>query len=158
MQTGREIRAFGADLALTYPAELFMAHEWIKRTHLRPQFHAHAWLGAVIVFGPLFYHHDDLCEEVICAMLASEDADMDNEEMDVEVASSEGLLVDVTPTKANPSRKANKMSATDDDSVATAPAGAANLHQQKISGNDRKRQIQYDVKFFVPPPMKQTRL
>jgi hypothetical protein len=57
---GREMRIFGADLALTSPVDLFMAHEWIKQTHLRPQLHAHAWLGAIQIFAPLF-HYRRLC-------------------------------------------------------------------------------------------------
>jgi hypothetical protein len=54
MSIGKQIRSFGIDLAITHPAELFMEHEWIKRTHLRPQLHAHAWLGAIKAFGALF--------------------------------------------------------------------------------------------------------
>jgi hypothetical protein len=34
---GRELRSFGADLARSSPTDLFLAHEWVKWTHLRPQ-------------------------------------------------------------------------------------------------------------------------
>jgi hypothetical protein len=54
MSIGKQIHSFGIDLAITHPAELFMEHEWIKRTHIHPQLHAHAWLGAIKAFGPLF--------------------------------------------------------------------------------------------------------
>jgi hypothetical protein len=54
MSIGKQIRSFGIDLAITHPVVLFMEHEWIKRTHLRQQLHAHAWLGAIQVFGPFF--------------------------------------------------------------------------------------------------------
>jgi hypothetical protein len=55
MSIGKQIRSFGIDLAITHPADLFMEHEWIKRSHLRPQPQAHAWLGAIKAFGPLFF-------------------------------------------------------------------------------------------------------
>jgi hypothetical protein len=42
MSIGREIRAFGLDLALSSPIELLKVHEWLKCTHLRPQLQAHA--------------------------------------------------------------------------------------------------------------------
>jgi hypothetical protein len=74
MSIGKQIRSFGIDLAITHPAVLSMEHEWIKRTHLRPQLHVHAWLGAIKAFSPLFYHHDDLCKAVINAMHAIEES------------------------------------------------------------------------------------
>jgi hypothetical protein len=44
---GCKLRGFGIDLALTDPNILFLHHEWISDTHLRPQLHANTWLGAV---------------------------------------------------------------------------------------------------------------
>jgi hypothetical protein len=45
---GKELRSFGSDLALSSPVDLFMSHEWVNKTHLRPQTHVNAWLGAVV--------------------------------------------------------------------------------------------------------------
>jgi hypothetical protein len=50
-----------------------------------------------------------------------------------------------------PIAKGSQKMATDDASAATAPAGAATLLQQRISGKDRKNQLRYDVRFHVPP-------
>jgi hypothetical protein len=73
MLKGRELRSFGADLARSSPTDLFLAHEWVKRTHLRPQTHAHAWLGAVAVFGPLFYLPAPLITEVLSESFSSDE-------------------------------------------------------------------------------------
>jgi hypothetical protein len=147
MSIGKQIRSFGIDLAITHPAVLFMEHEWIKRTHLCPQLHAHAWLGAIKAFGPLFYHHDDLCEAVINAMHATEASDIGGQyytHMDAEASVSEPQMVDSTPardngSKANKNRRSKSKSsafADDDASADTAQAGEANLHQQKLTGKD----------------------
>ena len=63
-------------------------------------------------------------------------------------------VVDLTPDKTKrPSTKvqSNSAASVDDASVAMAPAGVANLQQQKISGKDRIHQLRYYVCFFVPP-------
>jgi hypothetical protein len=139
-----------------------MEHEWIKRTHLRPQLHAHAWLGAIKAFGPLFYHHDDLCEAVINAMHATEESDtggQDHTNMDAEASVPEPQMVDSTPARDTFSKKNNnrrsksKSSAVADDNASadTDQAGEANLHQRKLTGKDRTHQIRYDIKFYVAP-------
>ena len=125
---GRQLRALGSDLALSAPKSLFMAHEWIDARYLRPQAHAHVWLAAVAVFGPLWLHHDSLLEEVVEDMHLSDDE-----------AS--------TP-------QAQDMSEDDDSSVssqATAHAGKDFLQEQKLSGKYRKHQLRYDLRLFVPP-------
>jgi hypothetical protein len=158
MSIGKQICSFGIDLAITHPAELFMEHEWIKRTHLHPQLHAHAWLGAIKAFGPLFYHHDNLCEAVINAMHVAEESEtggQDHTHMDAEVA-EESQMVDVTLTSDSFSKAKNRRSKSsafvdDDASADTTQAGEANLHQHKLTGKDRTNQIRYDIKFHVVP-------
>jgi hypothetical protein len=145
MSIGREIRAFGSDLALSSPVKLFKAHEWLKCTHFRPQLQAHAWLAAVAVFGPLFYHTEDLCAQVANAMHTSDDNNSSNEDNnEVQIVLAKEIL-----DAPNPARE--EQSFSDDASKATAPAGAATLHQQKIAGKDQQHQVRYDVKFYVPP-------
>jgi hypothetical protein len=125
---GRQLRALGSDLALSSPKSLFMAHEWISALYLRPQAHAHVWLRAVAVFGPLWLHHDSLLEDAVQEMHLSEDE---------------------TPPAPDES-----MSESDDSAVssdATAPAGKDFLQKQKLSGNYRKHQLRYDLRLFVPP-------
>jgi hypothetical protein len=157
---GRKLRGFGIDLALTDPNILFLHHEWISDTHLRPQLHANAWLGAVSIFGPLYQHHERLGNEVIQAMNTAEDdatGGLDQEdEDDEEVHSEEPRTVGVLPPSPKPSRKKKKTIAeflnenvSVAASAATAPAGAANLHQRKISGKDRKFQLRYDIRLDV---------
>jgi hypothetical protein len=75
MAIGKDLRLFRSDLALSSTVDLFMSHEWVNKTHFRPQTHAYAWLGAVSVFGPLFHHHDALCKQVVGEMFSSEDED-----------------------------------------------------------------------------------
>ena len=70
---GRQLGALGSDLALSSPKSLFMAHEWISALCLRPQAHAHVWLTAVAVFGPLWLHHKSLLEDAVQDMHLSED-------------------------------------------------------------------------------------
>jgi hypothetical protein len=121
---GREIRTFGSDLALSSPVDLFMAHEWIKRTHLRPQLHSHAWLGAIAVFGPLFYYHDELCDAVTQDMFDEEDAftgGLDDEPAEAEFTSI-AAIVDSTPDKdCQATDPKKKRISSDDASAATAP-------------------------------------
>ena len=81
-----------------------MAHEWIGTHYLRPQTHAHAWLGAVAVFGPLWLHADSLLEGVLENMHTSSD-DESREPLDSSSSSSDSME--------------NKSVASDD----TAPAG-----------------------------------
>jgi hypothetical protein len=50
---GRQLRAFGSNLALSSPRDLFVAYEWVSATHLRPQVHSLAWFAALEIFGPL---------------------------------------------------------------------------------------------------------
>jgi hypothetical protein len=50
----------------------------------------------------------------------------------------------------NTLRKTRSTSSADDDSAATAPAGADTLYQQNIDGKDREHQLRYDVRFLVP--------
>jgi hypothetical protein len=131
-ETGCQMRILGADLSLTSPVDLFMAFEWIKDTHLRPQIQAHAWLGAVEVFGPLYHYRDDLCAEVVAAMHQEEEqsmGDLDNEP-DSEAMISVIDLVDETPDTIPAKRYAKqKRSKEQDDeaSAAMAPAGAATV-------------------------------
>jgi hypothetical protein len=151
---GREMRSFGSDLALSSPVDLFMAHEWIKRTHLRPQLHAHVWLGAINVFGPLFHHHDALCEQVINDMHQADDEFTGglDDEPDEEEHTSIADIVDSIPDTVVEEKNAKKQRMTPDDaSAATAPAGAATLHQQRLSGKDRNHQLRYDLRFHVQP-------
>jgi hypothetical protein len=149
---GKELRSFGSDLALSSPLDLFMSHEWVNKTHLRPQTHAHIWLGAVSVFGPLFHHHDALCEQVVCEMFSSEDEDS------LDDSSEASALVDHIPDSVTEEKQLKKRriqghiyQAPDDASTATAPAGAAPLQQQKLIGNDQQHQLRYNVRFFVEP-------
>jgi hypothetical protein len=80
------------------------------------------------------------------------------DEDDDEPVDSEEPTVDVLPTTPNCSRKKKKTIAdllSEDVLVAasaiTAPAGAANLHQCKLSGKDRKYQLRYDICLDVTP-------
>jgi hypothetical protein len=155
MSIGREFRAFGSNLALMTPTELFNSHEWLRRTHLRPQTHVHAWLGAVAVFGPLFHQYEALCSEVVNAMHSSEDADTggldeDEDELLEDADVSAANIVDHTPAPVPPRKQRGKARETDDSSAATAPAGVATLLQQRIAGKDRQHQLRYDIKLLVP--------
>jgi hypothetical protein len=148
---GKELRWFGSD-ALSSPVDIFMSHEWVNETHLRPQTHAHAWLGAVSAFGPLFHHHDALYEQVVGKMFSSEDEDSLNDSTEV------CALVDHIPDSVTEEKQLKKRriqghinQAPDDTSAAAAPAGAATLQQQKLIGNDRQHQLRYDVHIFVQP-------
>jgi hypothetical protein len=129
-----------------------MSHEWVNKTHLRPQTQAHTWLGTVSVFGPLFHHHHDLCEQVVGEMFSSEDEESLNDPIDVS-ALVEHIPDSVTDEKQLKKRRIqghiNHM--PDDASADTAPAGAATLQQQKLIGNNRQHHVLYDVRFFVQP-------
>jgi hypothetical protein len=77
---GRQLRAFGSNLALSSPRALFMAHEWVSATHLRPQVHSLAWFAAVEIFGPLWLHRDALDGSVVETMNSGKISDKDEEE------------------------------------------------------------------------------
>jgi hypothetical protein len=77
---GRQLRAFGSNLALSSPRDLFMAHEWISATQLRPQVHSLAWFAPVEMFGPLWLHRDALIDSVVETMNSGEISDQDEEE------------------------------------------------------------------------------
>jgi hypothetical protein len=68
----------------------------------------------------------------------------DEDTNEVQIVSAKEILD--APNSAH-----DEQSLADDASDATAPAGAATLHQQKIAGKGRQHQIRYDVKFHVPP-------
>jgi hypothetical protein len=125
-----------APAALSSPVKLFKAHEWLKYTHLRPYLQAHDWLAAVVVFGPLFYHTEDLCAQVTNVMHTSDDNNSSSDEdiNEVQIVSAKDIL-----DAPNPAREEQSLS--DDASKVTAPAGAATLHQQKIAGKDRQHQV-----------------
>jgi hypothetical protein len=155
MAIGRDLRSFGVELALLDPTDLFMAHEWLQRLYLRSQPDAHAWLAATAVFGPLFYHQDALVEEVVNTMHLVEDAatgGLDDERIsDDSDSDTEVHLVDQIPIRKSNKRKNDSKASSDDASAATAPAGVAVLHQQKITGNNRQHQLRYDLRLFCPP-------
>jgi hypothetical protein len=65
---GRQLHAFGSNLALSSPRDLFMAQEWVSATHLRPQVHSLAWFAAVEIFGPPWLHRDALVDSVVETM------------------------------------------------------------------------------------------
>jgi len=125
-----KLRSFGSDLALSSPQSLFMAHEWIGASYLRPQIHAHAWLGAVAVFGPLWLHFDSLLEGVL-------------EDMHISDSSSS--------SSKSSSSSSDDMDDASVQSDATAQAGKGLLQQQKLAGTYRKHQLRYDLRLFVPP-------
>jgi hypothetical protein len=77
---GRQLRAFGSNLALSSPRDLFMAHEWVSATHLRPQVHSLAWFAAVEIFGPLWLHRDALVDSVVETINSGKISDQDEEE------------------------------------------------------------------------------
>jgi hypothetical protein len=104
---GRELQPFGADLARSSPTDLSLAHEWVKRTHLRPQTHGHAWLGTVSVFGPLCYLPEPLITEVLSKSFSSDEDEAQESKStntDPKGVAFQPLqvLVDLTPTLPSP--------------------------------------------------------
>ena len=98
MGFGRQLHNLGSDLALSSLNSLFMAHEWISASYLRPQNHA--------AFGPLWLFHNSLLEEFVQEMHMSDEEPSDVLASTMSESSDE---VSVAP-------------------AATAPAGKGLLH------------------------------
>jgi hypothetical protein len=147
----RQLRIFGADLALSRPRSLFMAHKWVCATHLRPKPHSTARLGAIASFGPLWLHQDTAMMEEVTQKMNSDEIDESDEGCesapDVKVVETvEDEVEDVTNSRresqaASPDAPAPKGTIEDDaatdqdsdaESAATAPAGIHNLQDAKL--------------------------
>jgi hypothetical protein len=153
---GRQRRAFGSNLAHSSPRDLFMAHEWVLATHLRPQVHSLAWFVAV----ETWLHRDALVDSVVETMNSGEISDQDEEEG----SESDSEIVEVVdkPTAttgdihqpsdpmdhANP---ADELEVDDDSSAVTQDAGTNRPVQQRVSGKHRTHQLRYDIRLHVAP-------
>jgi ABC-type Zn2+ transport system substrate-binding protein/surface adhesin len=104
--------------------------------------HAHAWVGAVAVFGLLFHSYESICDQVVNAMHESDEAaTAEGEDATEEVDDKATEEVDDDPAEE----------VDDDASAATAQAGEDSLHQQKMSGKDPEHQLRYDIWLWVQP-------
>jgi hypothetical protein len=154
---GRQLRAFGSNLALSSPRSLFMAHEWVSATHLRPQVHSLAWFAAVETFGPLWLHQDALVDSVVETMNSgkiAEDNDSDDESETVEVVDNPSPSTGNIHQPSYPMAHAEPAEDTDvddDSSAVTQDAGTNQLVQQRMSGKHRTHQLRYDVRLHVAP-------
>jgi hypothetical protein len=157
---GRQLRAFGSNLALSSPQALFMAHEWVSATHLHPQVHSLAWFAAVEIFGPLWLHRDALVDSVVETMNSGEISDQDEEE-DSDDNSEIAEVVDkpAGPTgdiyqPSNPmdhAEPADELEVDDDSLAVTQDAGTNRLVQHRMSGKHRMHQLRYDIRPHVAP-------
>jgi hypothetical protein len=157
---GRQLRAFGSNLALSPPQDLFMAHEWVSATHLRPQVHSLAWFAAVEMFGPLWLHRDALVNPVVQTMNSGEISDKDDEEDsndDSETVEVVDKFAGTTGNVHQPSdpmdhaEPTDKLEVDDDSSAVTPDAGTDHLVQQCVSGNHRAHQLRYNIRLHVAP-------
>jgi hypothetical protein len=159
---GQQIRHLGSNLALSSPRVLFMAHEWVSATHLRPQVHSLAWIAAVETFGRLWLNQASLVSSVAetsnSGAVSDNDTskDMDDESDSVEVSGSPTDTTGDRHTPSDPMTHADSDSeddieADDDLSAVTQDGGTNNLVQQRVSGTHRAHQLRHDIRLHVSP-------